>query len=203
METSKTYHFGIAANHIRENAIALHRKRYSEVGFLKKDEQDPYEKDSLYFVAQDNTSNEIVGVTRLIFKELTDLPTFEHFSIYDIDLIRLQKLDKHRFAEVSAFTKMPQHEVGMEIIQTVFQYSLQQGITHWICCIDERVYKYLNRVFGSVFKVIGEPKVYLGSVTIPCVLDIPSSTPIFKQTRPKLYDFLFKDKKQIMEVSGQ
>ncbi|MCA1031296.1 hypothetical protein LCL95_09690 [Bacillus timonensis] len=202
MNEKKVYQFGVASSYLRNEAIALHRKRYSEVGFFTENEQDPYENESLYFVAQESTNNDVVGVTRLIFNPIEKLPTIENFSIYDLDLIKLQKLDKRCFAEVSAFTKMPQHEVGMDIIQTVFQYSLQNGITHWICCIDERVYKYLNRVFGSVFKVIGEPKVYLGSNTIPCVLDIPASTPVFKATRPKLYDFLFVAQKQIKEVSN-
>ena len=201
MNIVKKYHFGQATKQLREDAIHLHRKRYSEVGFLNEDELDPYESDSLYFVAQDDEKDHIVGVTRLIFKPVLELPTLEHFTIYDLELKRLQKLPKDSYAEVSAFTKMPQHEVGMDIIRTVFQYSLQNDITHWICCIDERVYKYLNRVFGPVFKLIGEPKVYLGSVTIPCILDIPASTPIFKNTKPKLYDFLFNYEKKIMEVS--
>ena len=202
METTKKYKFSIASSTDREKAIMLHRKRYSEVGFMLENEEDPYETDSVYFVAQNpNQEQSIVGVTRLIFKPLMELPTLEHFSIYDLELQKLRKLDHNCYAEVSAFTKMPQHEVGMDIIRTVFQYSLQQGITHWICCIDQRVFNYLNRIFGPVFKLIGEPKVYLGSVTIPCVLDIPAGTPILKNTKPKLYEFLFNYENQFMEAT--
>jgi N-acyl-L-homoserine lactone synthetase len=201
MNSAERYYFGLAVNSVREQAVQLHRQRYDEVGFLLKDEEDPYENDSLYFVACDKEKNQIVGVTRLIFNQLKNLPTFENFNIYDLEFKKLQKLDRSQYAEVSAFTKTPQHEVGMDIIQTVFQYSLQHGITHWICCIDERVYKYLNRVFGPVFKVIGEPKVYLGSITIPCVLDIPASTSVFRETKPKLYEFLFVYENLIAEVS--
>jgi N-acyl-L-homoserine lactone synthetase len=201
MSIVKKYHFGLAVKKLREEAIKLHRNRYSEVGFLNEDEQDPYEADSLYFVAQEDEINETVGVTRLIFKPLLELPTIENFTIYDLELKRLKKLKNNSFAEVSAFTKMPQHEVGMDIIRTVFQYSLQNGITHWVCCIDERVYKYLNRVFGPIFKLIGEPKVYLGSVSIPCVIDINEGVRAFKTTKPKLYDFIVNYENKIMEVS--
>ena len=201
MTVVKKYHFGLAVNQLREEAIKLHRNRYSEVGFLKEDDKDPYEVDSLYFVAQEDDINETVGVTRLIFKQLLELPTIENFTIYDLELKKLKKLKKNSFAEVSAFTKMPQHEVGMDIIRTVFQYSLQNGITHWVCCIDERVYKYLNRVFGPIFKLIGEPKVYLGSVSIPCVIDINEGVREFKTTKPKLYDFIVNYENKIMEVS--
>ncbi len=201
MNMQSKYQFGIASDDVRKKAIKLHRQRYSEVGFLGETENDPYEANSIYFVAQEQESSQIVGVTRLIFKELKSLPTFEHFTIYDIDRIKLQRLDKNCYAEISAFTKLQKHEVGMEIIQTVFQYSLRYGVTHWICCIDERVYNYLTRIFGPVFKMIGEPKVYLGSMTIPCVLDIPAGKTVFKEMRPKLYEYLFIHQKQIMEVS--
>lgn len=201
MKPVKKYYYGQAISQFREDAIKLHRKRYSEVGFLLEDEKDPYESDSLYFVAKDQEKNAIVGVTRLIFKPFLELPTVEHFTIYDLDLKKLQKLDNNKYAEFSAFTKMPQHEVGMDIIRTVFQYSLHHGITHWICCIDERVYKYLNRVFGPVFKMIGEPKVYLGSISIPCIIDINNGVLAFKHTKPKLYDFIVNFENQILEVS--
>ncbi len=201
MRTGKKYHFGVAISQLREEAIQLHRDRYSEVGFLLEDEVDPYEEKSLYFVAQDDEVDKIVGVTRLIFKPLLELPTLENFKIYDLEIRKLQKLEKNSYAEFSAFTKMPQHEVGMDLIRTVFQYSLQNRITHWVCCIDERVYRYLDRVFGPVFKVIGEPKVYLGSVSIPCVIDINAGVLVFKHTKPKLYDFIVNYENPIMEVS--
>lgn len=200
MKTVEKYHFGQAVKSLRQEAIQLHRARYSEVGFLHKNEFDPYEADSLYFVAKDQEIDKIVGVTRLICKPLMELPTMENFTIYDLELKKLKNLKKSCYAEMSAFTKMPQHEVGMDLIRIVFQYSLQNDVSHWICCIDERVYNYLNRVFGPVFKLIGEPKVYLGSVSIPCVIDIKAGVLIFKETKPKLYDFIVNYENQPMEV---
>src|SRR5438874_427352 len=107
MEHIYYYHFGIAVNNIREEAILLHRMRYLEVGFFKEGEKDPYEKDSLYFVGQETGLNQVVGVSRLIFKPLEQLPTIRNFDIYDIDLARLMKLGDHCYAEMSAFTKLP------------------------------------------------------------------------------------------------
>ena len=201
MKTIEKYHFGQAVKNLRQEAIQLHRARYSEVGFLQENEDDPYEADSLYFVAKDQEIDKIVGVTRLICKPLIELPTMANFTIYDLELKKLKHLKKSCYAEMSAFTKMPQHEVGMDLIRIVFQYSLQNDISHWICCIDERVYNYLNRVFGPVFKLIGEPKVYLGSVSIPCVIDINAGVLVFKESKPKLYEFIVNYENHLMEVS--
>ncbi|MGM0877112.1 MAG: N-acyl amino acid synthase FeeM domain-containing protein [Bacillota bacterium] len=201
MENKYHYHFGIALNKIREEAIQLHCMRYLEVGFFEEGEKDPYEQDSLYFVARETTLNQVVGVTRLIFKPIEQLPTINNFEIYDIDLARVIKLEKRRYAEMSAFTKLPKHEVGVHLIRTIFHYSNQHGITHWIACIDDRVYRYLNRIFSSIFKEIGVPKVYLGSVTVPCVVNLPEAMKQIKEQRPKLYEFLKEANEQVMEVS--
>jgi N-acyl-L-homoserine lactone synthetase len=201
MKSENHYHFGVALTKIREEAIQLHRRRYLEVGFFQKGEKDLYEQDSLYFVARETTLNQVVGVTRLIFKPIEQLPTIKNFEIYEFDLVQVTKLEKSQLAEMSAFTKLPKHEVGVHLIRTIFHYSKQQGITHWIACIDDRVFRYLNRIFSSIFKEIGVPKVYLGSVTVPCLVDLPKAMKQIKEQRPKLYEFLKGENEQVMEVS--
>jgi len=200
LENNSHYHFGVASGKIREEAIQLHRNRYLEVGFFEEGEVDPYEQDSLYFVALEQNLNQVVGVTRLIFKPMEELPTLQNFEIYDIDLVRVNKLEKHRYAEMSAFTKLPKHEVGVHMIRTILHYSNQNGITHWVACIDERVFRYLNRIFSSIFKEIGVPKVYLGSVSVPCIVELPEAFKQIKEQRPKLFQFLQEADEQIMEV---
>jgi len=183
------YLFSVAKGELREKAIDLHHRRYEEIGFFKKDELDPYEPLSTYFAVQTD-DHTVVGVTRLIFSKLEELPTMKYFQIYDIERAKLSTYDRSRCAEMSAFTKMPAHDVGMGLIKTTLQYSLDMGLTHWICCIDERVYKYMHRMFKFPFKVIGEPQVYLGSITVPCSLLLSECLSNLKEHRPTLYDFL-------------
>jgi N-acyl-L-homoserine lactone synthetase len=196
----KDYYFGSVEGILRQEAIALHHQRYQEVGFFKKNEEDPYEKASTYFVAQTTELKEIVGVTRLIFMKIDDLPTIRHFNIYDIEKLKLSRLEKNKYAEISAFTKMPKHDVGLGLIKSVLQYSVVNGISHWVCCIDERVYKYMYRMFKFPFEVIGEPNVYLGSKTIPCALDLTECLETLKEKRGKLYDYFIENEENVMEV---
>ncbi|BCJ88199.1 N-acyl amino acid synthase FeeM domain-containing protein [Effusibacillus dendaii] len=187
---NQNYVFSHATGELRDKAIKLHFERYREVGFFKRDEVDPYEKESTYFVAQTKENSNVVGVIRLIRKELNELPTLQHFEIFDIERLKLSKLDRSQYAEISAFAKIPQHDVGLGLIRAAFRYSEHFGITHWVCCVDERVHKYLTRVFHFPFKVIGVPKTYLGSVSIPCYLYFPELHESVKQYRPSLYQFM-------------
>lgn len=202
MKNDLAYVYNVARGKLREKAIKLHVERYLEVGFFKKDEQDPYQADSVYFTAQAaHTSDDVVGVTRLIFSKLDELPTFKNFKIYDLEKARLQQLESIRYAELSAFTKLPAHDVALGLIKTVFQYSEQVGISHWICCVDERVYNYMNRVFKFPFRMIGEPKVYLGSKSIPCVLILDEILATIKVERVPLYEYFVERQTRYLEVS--
>ena len=200
MNKQTRYCYSLAQGVLREKAIRLHHQRYEEVGFFKKGEADPYESVSTYFAAQTD-GNEIVGVTRLIFGKLEDLPTMKNFKIYDIERAKLNQLDRRRFAEISAFTKMPAHDWSAGLIKTVLQYSLNIGLTHWICCIDERVYNYMYRMVKFPFKEIGVRQVYLGSVTIPCVLNLSEFLANLKVHRPSLFQYFTQQDAGLLEVS--
>jgi len=194
------YHFGMAQGSTRERAILLHHQRYEEVGFFTSDEEDPYEKLSKYFIVQ-TSDQSVVGVTRLIYSHLEDLPTVKNFTIYDIMRAKLNQIETNRIAEISAFTKMPAHDVGIGLIKTVLQYSLETGLTHWICCIDQRVYNYMHRMFKFPFQIIGEPKVYLGSVTVPCILNLKECLSNLKERRSTLYEYFMQEEKEELKVS--
>jgi len=201
MKNESNYLFSVAKGGLREKAVQLHVERYLEVGFFREGEPDPYQADSVYFTAQSATDGSVVGVTRLIFGKLEQLPTLLHFQTYDLEKARLQQLDAIRYAELSAFTKLPAHDVALGLIKTVFQYSEQVGITHWICCVDERVYNYMNRVFKFPFRLIGEPKVYLGSRSIPCVLILDDILTTIRTERPPLYEYFVERQTRYLEVS--
>jgi len=200
MKNDLAYVFNVAKGRLREQAIKLHVERYLEVGFFNKDEEDPYQTDAVYFTAQSHHAEDVVGVTRLIFDRLEQLPTFKNFKIYDLEKARLLQLESIRYAELSAFTKLPAHDVALGLIKTVFQYSEQIGITHWICCVDERVYNYMNRVFKFPFRMIGEPRIYLGSKSIPCVLILEDILATIKVERVPLYEYFVERQTRYLEV---
>lgn len=192
--------FEAVSGKMREQAVQLHHQRYQEVGFFSPNELDPYEPYSQYFVAQSIEEGRTVGVTRLILNKLEELPTMKYFSIYDIEKVKLQQLERHRYAEISAFTKMPQHDVALGLIRSVLHYSIENGLTHWICCLDERVYNYMHRMFRFPFRIVGTPTVYLGSKSIPCVLNLAECLSSLAEHRPNLFEYITKWKTTSQEV---
>jgi hypothetical protein len=87
------------------------------------------------------------------------------------------------------------------LIKAIFTYSEVRGITHWICCVDERVYNYMNRVFKFPFRVIGDARVYLGSTTIPCVLNLQEILDSIAVKRPSLFEYFVTPQHQFLEVT--
>ncbi len=200
MDKKEEYYYSKAEGDLCDEAVALHHHRYQEVGFIKQKMEDPYIENSTYFIVQTVDLNKVVGVTRLIFMPLKDLPTMKHFNIFEIEKLKLSGIEKNKFAEISAFTKMPKHDVGLGLIKIVLNYSLDNGLTHWVCCIDERVYRYMYRIFKFPFEIIGEPNVYLGSNTIPCVLNLAECLETLKEKRRALYDYFMDDEENEMEA---
>lgn len=185
------YSYQLASNELRDKAIELHLTRYIDVGFLKKGEQDPYQEESVYFAAVCKADNAVVGVNRLIFRPMDELPAMREFAIYDIEKLKLKQLDSHRYAEMSALTKLPNHDCTLGMLRTTLQYSLERKMTHLFCSLDERVHKFMIRMFHFPFHQIGEPKVYLGSNTIPCILDLVELAQVLKESKRKLYEYLY------------
>lgn len=194
------YHYFCATGKERAEAVALHYQRYQEVGFFTQNEQDPYELFSTYFGVSTLFDKKMVGVSRLIFKDVEELPTVKHFNIFDIEKRKIKLLERSKVVEMGAFTKLPQHDVSLGLIKICLQHSFQSGITHWICCLDERVYKYMHRIFKFPFNVIGETQVYLGSNTVPCLLNLSECIECLRQSRPAVYDYFEIYNEALQEV---
>ncbi|MFC0472447.1 hypothetical protein ACFFHM_18655 [Halalkalibacter kiskunsagensis] len=192
-----SYVYSKANGLLKMEAKALHYKRYIELGFFHRNEIDNYDEESIYFIAQTNDQKKVVGVTRLIRKQLDQLPTIRNFIIYDAELELLKKVETACLVEVSAFTKVPRHNVGLGLIRTIMQYSLENQIEVWICCVDQRVFRYINRLFDYPFQIIGEPKIYLGSNSMPCMFPIKDGLQHIKEKKYQMYKFLMTSDKNV------
>lgn len=192
------YSYFLATGKSKEVAIKLHHERYIDLGFFTKNEVDPYESMSTYFaVSEGHPSNNIVGVSRLISApSVMGLPTIKNFDVKSNVVDHLLGLDQSSVVEYSAFTKLPNHNVGIGLIVECFRYSMDNNCGHWLCCLDDRVYNYLHRVFKVPFDVIGTPKVYLGSNTIPCYIDLYTYQESVKDVNKRIYD-LFWNKQEV------
>ena len=58
----------------------------------------------------------------------------------------------------------------MSIYRVAWQESVRRGVKYWLFSVDERLFKTLVGLFGAF--AIGDPMHYMGSVTVPALLEI-------------------------------
>lgn len=186
-----SYRFMQAEGELRRKAIALHRQRYLEVGFMPKDFQDPYEKDSLYFVAWHEELRQVVGVCRLVLQDLKTLPTYAHFELFEHERRGLEQLKPGTFTEFGALTKLPDHpDVTPGLIATALAHASSMGMNQVLCCIDQRLFQSVRTHLGIPLRVIGQGQLFYGSLKIPCVLDISDALEQLSVHKPQVFQHL-------------
>jgi N-acyl-L-homoserine lactone synthetase len=182
-----TYRFIQAEGELRRSAIALHRQRYMEVGFMPPDFQDPYEKGSRYFVARHEGTQQLVGVCRLVQQELRTLPTYHHFELFEHERRRLEQLKPGTSTEFGALTKLPGHsDVTPGLIATALAHAAHHGMSQLLCCADQRLFPSLREHLGLPLRVIGREQPFYGSIKIPCVLNISEALEQLKVRKPQV-----------------
>lgn len=167
------YRFIQAEGELRRSAIRLHRQRYMEVGFMPPDFQDPYERDSRYFVARHEETQQAVGVCRLVLQELRTLPTYHHFELFEHERRSLERWTPGTYAELGALTKLPGHSgVTPGLLATALAHAAHLGMSQVLCCSDQRLFQSVRAHLGLSPRVIGRERLFYGSIKIPCVLVI-------------------------------
>lgn len=167
-----SYRFIHAEGDLRSQAIALHRQRYMEVGFMPEDFQDPYEKGSRYFVAQNERTQRLVGVCRLVLQELWTLPTYSHFELFEHERRALDALKPGTYTELGALAKLPHvPNVAPGLIAAALAHAAASRMPQVLCCIDQQLFHSMRTRLGIPFRVIGKGKLFYGSIKIPCVVN--------------------------------
>lgn len=165
-------------------ARRLQGRRYLDAGFvdrLRSDGtiEDPYLRISDWFGVADAEGRTVVGVARLIRHTPFGLPAIDEFDISAAGTQMLESINAERIAEVSALAVARGYgairggEVAKALYRAMYQYSLLEAkYTHWVAAIDSRVKRHLVRSHGFLFEEIGESRMYLGSETVPVLLDL-------------------------------
>jgi hypothetical protein len=181
-----SYRFIPAEAELRSQAIALHRQRYMDIGFMPRDFQDPYEERALYFVAWRTEQQQVIGVCRLLRQELRTLPTCAHFALFPHEREALEHLKPGTYTELGALAKLPDHpDVTPGLVAAALTHASAQRMTHLLCCIDQRLFHTLRTHLALPFRIIGEERLFHGSIKIPCALSISETLERLAASRPR------------------
>ncbi len=165
--------------------------------WTERDEYDALQ--SIAFLAKDAEDN-VIGTSRLILKGSIPLPVERHFDLYPARKLNVIWGDGSSCAEASRFI-VPRHpvyknhEITLSLVGKMVGACMEHDISCMLMSADYRFYRLL-RMIGLPLYQIGEPKLYLGSETIPGVLPLARLESETKYRKPQLYASLMEGQTQ-------
>ena len=163
-------------------AMRLEYDVYLREGYIEpNDEQIVLENKNypefVHFVAR--VDDRVIGSLRLV----TDarprhgaflLGSFGHFSIQKWATDLLRSADQHRVVEVGTMVIDPEFRGGntyAQLFQKAFEYAVLSRVHLALATIDEGFFHRLRKR-GLPFREMGERRYYMGSYTVPALIDV-------------------------------
>lgn len=186
-------------------AMRLHHdvylnKRFIESPYPKGIIDDQYAPHSDYIVAiyfpkeEDSDKGKIVGVMRMIRYSEVGLPALNNFEIFPYFEERLREAELEKTVELSALAVRGQFNVAKGLYRFAIQYSDLMGDINWIAVLDERLAKAYIRRFKFFFEKMGEPKFYMGDITIPYIMSRKFQREMMPEEAPEFAEFLYSER---------
>jgi hypothetical protein len=188
-------------------ARRLHHDGYLRVGYISKPTptgtiDDGYHKfsDHLIAICLNNTNHsapkrgEIVGVIRAVKYSQLGFPVINEFKLYPEVKKLLEVVDMNYVIEVGALFAKPGYFVAKGLYRAIWQYSKIRGDRYWLAAIDKRLFNIFIKRYHFYFDQIGPEKFYLGSVSVPAILDCRRQKILMYQNAPELAAFYDKAK---------
>lgn len=162
--------------------------------FAEPEERDEYDdRQALSFLALDN-DGQPAGTARLLLPGPIPLPIERHFELVG----RASIEDAHGrlayAAEVSRFIVPPhpryrRHEITHALCMALLGTLLGMGASHAYISADHRFFRLLV-MLGFPFAAIGASREYLGSPTVPGIVNLPDLAERLRREKPALYELL-------------
>jgi len=175
--------------------------------YATPEEWDEYDvKQSIIFLVVDDFGNTI-GTSRIILPGDIPLPIERHFDLYPMDQIEKLHGKIEYGVEISRFI-VPQnstfknHEITQMLCMAMLNTLLRMETSHAFISADYRFFRLLN-ILGIYFVYIGEPKIYMGSKTIPGITNLRDLASRLEKERPFLYELLMANEEPIKEITPQ
>lgn len=174
--------------------------------YATPEELDEYDvKQSIVFLVVDVFGNAI-GTSRIILPGSIPLPIERHFDLYPMDQIEKLHGKIEYGAEVSRFivpqnSTFKKHEITQTLCMAMLNTLLRMGASHAFISADYRFFRLL-KILGIYFAQIGEPKIYMGSKTIPGISNLKNLSSKLRKEKPFLYELLLTvNEKSVEEMA--
>ncbi len=162
--------------------------------YAEPEEKDEYdERQSIIFLAVDDTG-QAVGTARIIMPGDIPLPIERHFDLQPRERVEALHGSIVCGGEISRFivpdgNRYHKHEITYKLGIALIRALIQAGASHAYISADYRFFRLLA-MLGASFTPIGEPKVYMGSKTVPAITRLSALAARLKSERPVLHEQL-------------
>jgi hypothetical protein len=166
-------------------AKRLHAAIYLSIGFIDHTDirdgimhakSDPHQLHADYFIVKHH--EEVVAVARqIVYKGVgphhESFPSLKKTDIYARSQRAIEKIPATSIVEISALVKKRGESpvVPLILYREMWRHSLQQHHKLWVMACDVRLYERLRVLFGPAMRVMGKKTYYMGSDTIPAMLE--------------------------------
>ncbi len=138
--------------------------------------------------------NILTGVVRLIYpdnpKLINELPTLKQFSISVHYKTYIESLPPKRLAEIGTMAILPAYRKGKTaqlLRRKIITYPISKGYRYGLSLIDQEYFNYIRNL-GYQISQIGESRHYMGSLTVPTLVnayDLPKTFWYWMRKRKK------------------
>lgn len=179
---------------LRFNVMCRDLGWLSAQDYVAPEEKDEYDiEQSIVFLALDNDGNAI-GTSRIILPGKLSLPVSRYFELESEDEIIKKHGDINFAVEISRFIALQnnackQHDITRMLCMAMLARLLRMNASHAFVSADFRFFRLL-RVLGIYFDQVGREKWYMGSKTIPGIVNLTLLFSTIKRERPQLYEIV-------------
>ena len=152
------------------------QSRYKEVGYISSNDTseiytDSYVDCSEYFVGLERSG--VVGVLRLVMNTEKSLPVVNVFEFSPQFRDLFSSLSSGCVVEVGNLVAAPGRGIAMHLYAAALSYSFRMRYKYWFAAIDSGYYKKVLERYSFIKLIqVGEPKEYIGSVSVPVMIKL-------------------------------
>lgn len=162
---------------VLEECIRFRTAIYVAEGYMPEPEQsvgpDCFDPQSAHFCIRSKKDNQISAYCRMIYDAPYPLPMAElhkevrHAPDFHVEISRFS-IRNHWRGRLKAVDMPP----FFLLTQALLVHSHREGIRQWGCLIDERFQTMCKRHFKMAFHILGQPRMYMGSPSVPCIINL-------------------------------
>jgi N-acyl-L-homoserine lactone synthetase len=171
---------------LRYKVYCVEKKLLCANDYANELEFDKWDIASVHFIAK--LQGETCATVRLVLNSTLGFPIEELFGIKTPDNKRNEYAEVSRLI-INTRAKSSSFLDHLCLIRSLFQYSQDNGITHWYAIMEKRLFVIYRRS-QFLWKPIGEEKECFGGLTGPYLVEINTALEHLKNNNKKLFKFM-------------